>query len=573
MRGDAVQSGLHTAASALTDRVSGEMKMRTSIADGRVWLPVAAIAITLAAAWLAGTQEGASQPAPSASQLMGEPARDGERTVSPLYTQLADQQLDGAKGHRNIEGRDHDDKQRRRDQLIWFAPLYAYVADGAGVRPFVQLDYMNLFAADSPWSQARGRIHIFTIYSQLVNYGPDSAMRMIFTYLNQNHIALAMDFGPLMANAQCGQNVEGYSGGPGEAIRVAQKIKSLGGNLAYVAMDEPLYFGHYSQQPGACQWPIQTVAQQAAATARAFKTVFPDVQIGDIEPLNAFANSASANKWPADTKEWIEGFRAAAGFPLAFFHDDADWSVPLNRFIPQLQELLEREDIPFGMIFDGTDNAVSDAGWMAAAEEHIQAYNHSGNARPAQIIFQTWNAYPTRVLPETSPTALSYLVDFYFSPRARLSPVQSLSKNVVLLPAGAVVFRSTCDLNTLGAAPANPLNEVAYDYCLMLARAADPGGLQGYAAALANHSITLQGVLDAAFTSTEFQNRFSVSSMSNSDFVAFLYGLLLFRLPTRGESDRYVSALHRGVNTRQQVFDSIIHMPEFAEKNPILRGL
>ena len=107
----------------------------------------------------------------------------------------------------------------------------------------------------------------------------------------------------------------------------------------------------------------------------------------------------------------------------------------------------------------------------------------------------------------------------------------------------------------------------------MLARAADPGGLQGYAAALANHSITLQGVLDTAFTSTEFKTRFSVSSMSNSDFVVSLYGLLLFRLPTHAESDRGVTALDRRVNTRQQLFDSIIHMREFAEKNPILRGL
>jgi hypothetical protein len=152
---------------------------------------------------------------------------------------------------------------------------------------------MNLFTADSPWARARSRIHIFTIYSQLVDFGPDSAMKTIFAYLNQNHIALAFDFGPLMATAQCGQYVEGFSGGPSDAIHVAQKIKSLGGTLAYVAMDEPLYFGHYSQQPGACQWPIQTVAQQAAATALAFKTVFPNVQIGDIEPLNGFANSAN----------------------------------------------------------------------------------------------------------------------------------------------------------------------------------------------------------------------------------------------------------------------------------------
>ena len=546
--------------------------MRTSIAICRLWPLAGAIAIALATASPADAQD-ATKLAPAPPPRMDEAAHDRARTADLRYAQLAEQRRD-ADDNRDSDGRDRDDTQRRRDQLYWFAPLYAYVTDGAGgVKPLVQLDYMNVFTADSPWARARSHIRIVKIYPQLVDFGPDSAMSTIFAYLNQHHLALGLEYGPLTATAQCGQNVEGYSAGPSDAIRAALKIKSLGGNLAYVSMDEPLYFGHYSQDPGTCQSPIALLAQQAGATALAFKSVFPDVRIGDIEPLNSVIAAAGADRWLADTKAWIDGFRQAAGFPLAYFHDDADWSVPLNRFIPELQALLARENIPFGMIFDGTDNAVSDASWMAAAEEHIQAYNHSGNAQPAHVIFQTWNPYPTHVLPETSPLALSHLVDFYFSPKAFASPAQILSKAVVLLPAGAVFWRNTCDLNTLGAAPANPVNEVAYDYCLVLARAADPGGLQGYAAALANHSITLQFVLDAGFMSTEFQTRFAVASMSNSDFVAFLYGLLLFRLPTRDESERYVTALERGIDSRQQVFDAIIHTPEFAATNPILRGL
>jgi hypothetical protein len=524
-------------------------KMRCALFLLGIFLALSTNALGQSCEWPAGGRQDASAPSPS--QLMAESIRDGE-------------------------GRDRDDERRDHDQVYWFVPLYGFQPDGAGgVKPYVQLDYMNLFAADSPWAQARGRIRIFKIYGGLVRAGPDSAMATIFAYLKQHHIALGLEWGPLTATAQCGANVEGYSAGPSDAIQAALKIKSLGGELAYVAMDEPLYFGHYSQGPATCQAPIATVAQQAGATALAFKSIFPDVQIGDIEPVNSVVNAAGADKWLADTKAWIEGFRNAAGFPLAFFHNDADWSVPLNRFIPDLQGLLEREEIPFGMIFDGADYPVSDAGWMAAAEEHIQAYNHSGNAPPDHVIFQTWNAFPTHALPETSPTAQSYLVDFYFSPQAQLSPAQILSKtkNAVLLPAGAVFWRSDCDLNTLGAAAANPVNEVAYSFCLVLARAAGPAGLQAFAPALANHSITLQFVLDAGFTSTEFQTRFSVASMSNSDFVAFLYGLVLFRLPTREESDRYVTALERGIDNRQQVFDSIIHTPEFVAKNPILSAL
>jgi hypothetical protein len=152
---------------------------------------------------------------------------------------------------------------------------------------------------------------------------------------------------------------------------------------------------------------------------QAYRAVFPDVQVGDIEPLDSFADPAGV--WVSTTQEWIGDFQAAAGFPLAFLHDDVTWTVPLNQYLPQLQPLLAQQSIPFGVIFNGTNNAVSDAGWMSAAEQNIQAYNSSGDAQPAQVIFQTWDPYPTHVLPETSPTSLSYLVDFYFSPQAQLS--------------------------------------------------------------------------------------------------------------------------------------------------------
>jgi hypothetical protein len=46
------------------------------------------------------------------------------------------------------------------------------------------------------------------------------------------------------APANCGANVEGYDS-PEETARIAAKIKRAGINLRYIAMDEPLWFGHY----------------------------------------------------------------------------------------------------------------------------------------------------------------------------------------------------------------------------------------------------------------------------------------------------------------------------------------
>jgi hypothetical protein len=306
-------------------------------------------------------------------------------------------------------------------QLIWFAPLNSFNTNGdGGIVPYAEVDYMQLFAAGAPWTQARSHTQVFKIVEQLAAFGTDSELQTIFSYVNANNLTLALEAGPLITSPQCGLGVEGYTSGAAFATATAQRIKALGGNLAYISMDEPLFYGHFYQGTNACQASVETVAQQAASTMQAYQAVFPEVQVGDIEPLDSFADPAGV--WVSTTQEWIGDFQAAAGFPLAFLHDDVTWSVPLNQYLPQLQPLLTQQSIPFGMIFNGTNNAVSDAGWMSAAEQNIQAYNSSGDAQPAQVIFQTWDPYPTHVLPETSPTSLSYLVDFYFSPQAQLSP-------------------------------------------------------------------------------------------------------------------------------------------------------
>jgi len=44
---------------------------------------------------------------------------------------------------------------------------------------------------------------------------------------------------------------------------------------------------------------------------------------------------------------------------------------------------LTQQGILFGLIFNGSNNAVSDAGCVSAAEQNIQDYNSSGDAQPS----------------------------------------------------------------------------------------------------------------------------------------------------------------------------------------------
>lgn len=85
-----------------------------------------------------------------------------------------------------------------------------------------------------------------------------------------------------------------------------------------------------------------------------------------------------------------------------------------------MRQALEVRGIPFGLIYNGL-GMTSDAAWISAAESHFAEYELYGGTIPDQTIFQTWETYPTHVLPETDPDALTYLVDNYYRARTRLS--------------------------------------------------------------------------------------------------------------------------------------------------------
>jgi hypothetical protein len=67
---------------------------------------------------------------------------------------------------------------------------------------------------------------------------------------------------------QCGKHVEGYVP-PGGSAYVAKRIKSLGGELAYIGIDEALWFGRYYSGANACHAAID--AADVAANFKAYQ--------------------------------------------------------------------------------------------------------------------------------------------------------------------------------------------------------------------------------------------------------------------------------------------------------------
>jgi hypothetical protein len=290
---------------------------------------------------------------------------------------------------------------------VWLSPAFSHgERDGS-------VDNFDLFKDSSPWPEARQRVNVFKIATHTLNRSPDDDIRNMLHFLEAHHIALALEYGMLTPNDACGKGIEGFSP-ENMPAHVSNRVKSLGGRISYVAMDEPLNFGHYfDRKSNACHWSIDDIARNAAANVKQFREAFPEVEIGDIEPVNNWHN----NDWAEDVRRWIEAYRRETGRPLDFFHDDMIWHEPVAGRTRLLTAVLDSYGIRFGVIFNSRAEIGSDQDWLSSVKRNIDEYRGSSLKAPDQIIIQSWRPYPTHVLPESSELSLTHLVNYYFNGR------------------------------------------------------------------------------------------------------------------------------------------------------------
>ncbi|MFO0996676.1 MAG: hypothetical protein U1F33_08315 [Alphaproteobacteria bacterium] len=297
---------------------------------------------------------------------------------------------------------------------IWFAgvdPIH-----WPSRNPTLPSDYMGLFESDAPWSKAAGRVNVFKVSTQFLERMPDETLSRTFAELKRRNIALAVEGVMLTRVGTCGVGVEGH-GTATMMESVAERVRRLGGELRYVAMDEPLWFGHRYAGPNACKFSVEAVARDVAGKVAAIRKIFPQVQVGDIEPVA----SPEVPDWVDQVMDWTKAYEAAAGEPLAFFEADMQWRAPWSKDLRQLAARLRAAGIKFGVIYNGNPNEQSDEAWATHAEEHFVAVEDHLGIRPEQAILQTWMARPVRMLPETQPGTMTHLVNRYGAAGTKLA--------------------------------------------------------------------------------------------------------------------------------------------------------
>jgi len=198
---------------------------------------------------------------------------------------------------------------------IWFG--MGAISSDAGHHSWETLYYQR----DPQWPPALTRVTVMGLLTQALVKIPDADLARVVAELKRRHIALGVEMlaqaytlPGMTAPAGCGGGVEGYYP-PEQTAALAARIRRAGGQLDYIAMDEPLWFGHYYTGPHACRSSIEDVAARVAANLREYQKLFPNVVIGDIEP---FPSITDEPQWSADYQHWREAFRRAVGEPVAF---------------------------------------------------------------------------------------------------------------------------------------------------------------------------------------------------------------------------------------------------------------
>jgi len=249
----------------------------------------------------------------------------------------------------------------------------------------------------------------------------DKSLDQFFRFIKLHHIRFTLGISLIMDTrltagspiaAKCGSEAFGREDG---LRNILERIKAAGGDLDFIQMDEPFWFGVIN-----CKDTAQDVAADLNLTIeKIVRQYFPDVQVGDVEPV------VGSPENPGMLGEWADAFRSATGKRLAFFQTDANWgSDSVFRNLVKTEEIMKARSIPFGVMFDSEDES-SDLAWTRGAIEHFTMAESYFHIKVDQAVFPSWTSRPTNMLPEKSPGALTNVAYQYLLHPTRMSLVES----------------------------------------------------------------------------------------------------------------------------------------------------
>jgi hypothetical protein len=325
----------------------------------------------------------------------------------------------------------------RSSAAIWFQP------QPPGMNgPFGHVgstDYFALFRHGAPWPQVLAHTQAVGFTAGWLYAAPSRELRAIVAFLNAHNIGIEIEAPALQAQSTCGSGVEGYVplGLPGGlnlktfTLAYLARLKALDARVTFMKVDEPYYYGSVvsdavlrqiaraagqSTAPVSCHFPVAQVAKDVGQFAHLVKSVYPDVAIGDVEPVRPGAYQPDA---VTAIDAWHEIYRSVTGAPFSFFFADVDFADPgWPALVRQLETSTRHLGIRFGIIYTGDQQDGSNAEWTSQVVTRFEQYQRQASGQPDYVLFQSWQPRPTLCLPESDPATFTGAIDTYIAATA-----------------------------------------------------------------------------------------------------------------------------------------------------------
>jgi hypothetical protein len=281
---------------------------------------------------------------------------------------------------------------------------------------------LRLFETPLEWRRALQIMEVFEFYQGHLltqvspGEGPNSYTAFVktdaFRKLARWGKRIAVEAGAVK-EAYCTADASGMQASIAGTFEALRNVRSAGGRVSYLAMDEPFTSGVSRRCGGPSLAPT---ADRLAVYIPAVRKAFPDVRIGLIEPYPVFS--------PEQFSEMLRLLRDR-GVTLDFLHADVrrpDVSPGRELFASEMLELsalAAQYKIPFGAIIWG-DNGDADALYAADALRNARELGdvfRSWEALPQHLIIQSWALSATGQfitptnLPETAPYTHTALIN------------------------------------------------------------------------------------------------------------------------------------------------------------------
>jgi hypothetical protein len=288
---------------------------------------------------------------------------------------------------------------------IWFVATAA-----------TQVDSPDMWTKNAPWQEAARKVKVLVIVHERVSQASVPELIQIRDFAKAHHMQIDLSTEAVAKTAICGGE-EGYTW-PGENGGAAKILFDLGIKVDWVDMDSPMNSGHYDTGPQSCQLPIPDLIPRVAITLQDVFALYPDARLVDIEPLPGLEQQPN---WRQDVQNFHEGLAQQLGVRVTAIQTDVNWR---DRAWPQamldLRDYLHEKNQQLAVIYDPIAGPPTDADATSTMVDNFEAVEGRYHIIPDMAVFESWDPHPAYAMPETSPTAETWVINRYPRPRSEL---------------------------------------------------------------------------------------------------------------------------------------------------------